>query len=1043
MFLSPIHFQFAAILWLSLAVGNLLSAADPISLVDLKCDNRTTPLAVDCAQPKLSWRLVGQRTGLAQTAFQVQAASDVIGFAKSDRWDSGWVKSSHSTNIRYLGRQPQSTERIYWRVRIKDERGTVLGWSDPTWFEAGLLEDADWHDAKWIGSTRMDKPYYAPDDVMGEWIAAAKPVKARVVVYTTSFELPNKPVVFAGTWWNSITDTFSKVEVNNRGVARTNGPDALKQIDFSFYLKPGRNVVRLIVNGPNAKAPVCMGMRIVFADGTERIVGSSGHWNTLQGKEKSAVRVIRKYGPENEGKAQIYGQEPLAPAWFKKDVEVTRAIESARLYLCGLGYSEPYLNGEKVGDHVLDPGQTDYGQFAHYQTFDVSQQLKPGGNSLAILLGDGWYHLDRSFCHAHGRNGKPGLRTMLKIRYQDGTSKIVTTDPSWHWKESGVTSSNLYLGDHIDYRKAHDEWKTVDVPEDWEEVRVVQPLSPRLIAQDFPPIRQVRKIAPVRTWAVGEKTWIVDLGENISGWIAMDIDEPSGTVIRIRCTESVDEDSKQLKNVPGSFWDCHAAPQHHQIIADGKPRRWHPLFSYHGFRYAEIHGLSQAPKPGQIEGIVVHTDTPVVATFESSDPMLNRIFQMGIRTHLNNMHSILEDCPHREKCLWGGDLHASWATGYYALESASFYRQQIRLYFTPPVSPQGIPGLIGVGKRLPNNMSAFVWSVSPIFLAWRNYAMHNDLQPFEDHYEEMLGFLRFFEKDAPNLIPKQIAHGDHAAPSEIRRAPENKSLISTMHFFAAATRFADMAEGLGKMDDARWAQHLADRIHKTILSEFYDSKNQTFGNGTHDSLALAFEIVPPDQVVGVADSLARVYQENGQKFDGGFMSYHIYPQLTKHGNVDLALSMLLNPDYPGIAASIRDHDATTIFERFWHDSTKQDRVSWNHHAMNHPSAWMLNDIAGIRVHPDEPGMRCLLLAPHFPKNLDSVRCSLKTSYGLVKSEWSQHDGQVTWEIQIPPNSTAEGRLPAGIRNLRVEGQESPANAQSFPLTAGKYQLQWQ
>jgi alpha-L-rhamnosidase len=501
------------------------------------------------------------------------------------------------------------------------------------------------------------------------------------------------------------------------------------------------------------------------------------------------------------------------------------------------------------------------------------------------------------------------------------------------------------------------------------------------------------------------------------------------------------EDGTRLDNVPQSFWNCHAAPQHHRIIADGKPHKWRPYFSYHGFRYAEIHGLSKAPTPGQIKGLVVNTDAPVTATFESSDPLLDRIFKMGIQTHLNNMHSILEDCPHREKCLWGGDAHSSWATGFYTLDSQSFYRQQVRLFFTPPFDKIGIPGRIGVGKRATNKTLDLTWSVSPLFLAWRNYQINGDSQTAEEHYDVMKKFLRYFEKNAPELIPHIFRYGDHAAPIGIERVPQDPQLIAALNFCAAADRFADFAEALEKSDDAKWSRDLANRIKDSVVSKYYDAQKKTFGNGTHDSLALAFDIVEAADRKEVAASLAKVYQENGKKFDGGFMSYFIYPQLTKYGYVDLALDMLRNPDYPGIAQSIRDYDATTIFERFRDDSRLQQlRQSLDHHAMNHPTAWMLNDLAGIRVHPDHPGGQRLLLAPRIPKDLQRVKASVRLSYGLVESAWEQKDVKVSWSVTVPANTLAEVSLDGPV-GLLVDGKEK-TQGEDLLLNSGRHELQW-
>ena len=1011
--------------------------------VDLRCDYRVKPLAVDRNDPLLSWRLEGDRQGLAQTAYQIQAATSIDGLDQADLWDSGWIEDSRSVAIEYSGQRPAAKKRVHWRVRIKDDAGTILPWSQPSWFDVGLTRDSDWKGAKWISCGRTLQPDYGPIDAMGDWIAAGQtPEQSNTVTYKLKFSLPDKKVVYAGTWWNHVENGSTELTVNGRkGVSGPEGPATIFYKDYSFYLQ-AENEVSIQLTDADAATPVCFGMQVVFADGSQQLIKTSEHWQVQIGDERKPAKVVCRYGKQPLGEAKISPRAPLAAAWYKKDFDVSKNVTSARLYVCGLGYNEPYLNGQKVGDEVLAPGQTDYQHFAHYSVFDVRDQIKPGANALSILLGDGWYNNDRTFSHSRLRYGNPGLRAYLDIRYKDGTNQQIVSDENWRWKQSGLTMSSVFLGDYFDYRKWHGPRQQSDKPADWQPVQVVKALSPKLIAQDFPPIRVVQEIEPVKTTQVGEKTWIVDLGQNISGWIGLEFDEPAGTVIRLRCVEMLTEDGQHLDNVPQSFWNCHASPQHHRIIADGKPHKWRPYFSYHGFRYAEIHGLSKAPTPGQIKGLVVNTDTPVTATFESSDPLLDRIFKMGIQTHLNNMHSILEDCPHREKCLWGGDAHSSWATGFYALDSASFYRQQVRLFLTPPFDPKGIPGRIGVGKRATNKTLDFTWSVSPLFLAWRNYQLNGDLQTADDFYDVMKRFLRYFEKKSPDLIPHIYRYGDHAAPIGISRAPQDPQLIAAFNFYAAAERFADFADALDKTDDATWSRDLADRIRASIRKKYYDSKLKTFGNGTHDSLALAFGIVDPAEQKAVAASLAKVYQENGKKFDGGFMSYFIYPQLTKYGYVDLALEMLRNPDYPGIAQSIRDYDATTIFERFNNQGRNQQmRQSLDHHAMNHPTAWMLNDLAGIRYQPNQPGGQRLVLAPSIPTDLQRVAASLKTAYGTIVSKWQQSDGEVTWSINIPPNCIAKTRPPRGIENLSIDGKAAESN-ESFNLKAGRYELKW-
>jgi alpha-L-rhamnosidase len=1033
--------------WIGVLALFLPIMAQATQPVDLKCDFRTDPLAVDRPDPLLSWRLDGGRRGLAQQGYQIQVASSVARLDQPDHWDSGWVEGPQSIAIPYAGRPAAPREPLFWRVRIRDEDDHSTAWSAPAIFWGGLREERDWLGAAWISCTRELQPEMAPPEVMGAWIApAAVPGARDTVTLHHSFDLLPKPVVHAGAWWSHTASGSVELMINGRkGLSGAEGPATIHYKDFGFELNEKGNELSLTLTAVAPGTPVSFGMRVVYADGTEQLIQSGGKWRAQVGSAAPfPVAIVGAYGHAPWGEARISPRAPVPVAWYKKDFPVTGSVASARLYICGLGYNEPYLNGQKVGDHVLSPGQADYEEFAHYEVFDAKEHLREGSNSLAVLLGDGWYNNDRMFSHARFAYGKPGLRALLEIRYADGTRTVVTTDETWHWKPSGITAASVFMGDHTDYRQWHDEWREPGTPVGWLPVTEVPPLSPRLIAQDFPPIRVIAEIDPVRTWQTGEKTWIVDLGRNLSGWIALSFDEPAGTTIRIRASEMLAPDGRSMGNVPYSFFNCHAAPQNHSIIADGRPRQWRPHFSYHGFRFAEISGLSRPPAPWQIKGLVVHTEAPVTATFRSSDPLLDRIFKMGIDTHHANMHSILEDCPTREKCLWGGDAHASWATGFQALETAAFYRQQVRLFYTPPLDPLGIPGRIGVGKRSTNKTLDFTWSVSPLFLAWRNYQVNGDLQTAADHYGMMRQFLRFFEQNAPGLIPHIHRYGDHAAPVGIPRDPADSQLIAALNFYAAADRFTDFAQALGRDDDVRWSRDLATRIRQAVVAKYYDAGRHTFGNGTHDSLALAFGLVEPAERAAVAASLAGVYKKNGQQFDGGFMSYFIYPQLAEHGHVDLALAMLRNADYPGIAQSIRDFDATTIFEQFYRDDpAAQRRQSLNHHAMNHPTAWMLNWLAGIRLDPVEPGGRRLVLAPAIPRDLQSVDATMRTAYGLVRSAWHQQEHRVRWQFTIPPNSVASVRLPARVQSVRLDATNRTWPAAGFELSAGTYLLEWE
>jgi alpha-L-rhamnosidase len=1093
--------------------------------IDLRTDTRVNPIGLESRHLQFSWRL---RDMERQGAWHVQVAGSekLLTDGAPDLWDSGWREGDRAHRILYEGTPLKTTQSAWWRVRVRDGDGKESAWSDPATFEMGLLDPADWQDAAWIGCSRdMSAPQLAPREVMGDWISG--PAGSAPNVFLTSFVLPDIPVVHAMAYWGvskpgikAIASVEGRIQRDERD--RVTHPSR-GSVDLSFQLAPGRtNTLRLDLDGQTDGVAVCFGLRIVFADGSEKLIRSGdGDWqatsqsvagppgytqiaaegeshtfdqtvdvafgadgrfvfkrgvsgpvafdrkyfgrdpapgakkfgfyrlagagdgaDTASAADGPAAKVAA-YGEAPYGEVTVFPRRQLAPAWFKTTVPVRPGLARARLYLSALSHGDTVINGKPVTDAVLTPPQTDYEDHAMYDIHDVTALLQPGDNALAVLLDPGWYHEVGGFGSVRSY-GRPGLKALLRAEYDDGRTEFFHSGDSWRFKEGGLQEANTYLGERMDYRLEHDEWKRPAMGEGWEPVQVLAPLSPKLIPVDLPPVRRLREIKPVQSWQIGEKTWLYDLGENITGWIRLAFDEPAGAAVRIRYTEMLQDG--RLRNVPMSHWWCHGMAQNDELISDGQPQVYETRFAYKGFRYFEVSGLSREPAPGEVTAFEVCSDVPMAATFESSDPLLNRLFANGRRSHYGNMVNSLLDCPHREKCLWGGDLHASWAFGFHALDPATFYRHQVRVSYTGPTAPGGIPANIMVGKRGAGNSTSFNWSVSPLFITWWLYQHDGDLETVREYYEPMLRFLRFFDEKADHGIPHLTALADHAPPGGIEREAPNNRLISAMNFFAAATRFAEMARALGKDDDAAWADGVAETARAAVM-RFYRPDEHTFGNGTQDSLVLAFGIIPdPEENKRLAGSLVNHYRKNGHQFDGGFLSYWIYPMLSRYGYGDDALKMMRNPDYPGPAWSIEAHDATTFWELFTKNPAAQFQRSLNHHAINHPAAWLLTDLAGIRFDNAHPGEGRLILDPAVPvgEDLDWVNASLMTRHGKVESAWKKDGDAVTWEFSVPPNTRATLQPPqaAVLEKMTDDGAVVVPDDGETVVPPGSYRMRW-
>ena len=964
-----------------LTASAALAALQPVELLT---DYRVNPLGIDTA-PRLFWRADADgRQGAAQTSYQIQAAAQADGFDGELLWDSGKVESAESTRIAYGGPKPASRQRVWWRVKLWDESGAAGDWSQPAWFETGLLDPADWRDAPWIGcGRRHDAPSHVPAEEVGPWIKG--PDGAEVRDFTYEFDLPNKPVVSAILWWGN--NPRVEMELNDISMVRTRRTASANFVDLAFHLKPGeRNVIRLAPKKPIRNLAITAGLHIVYGDGTEQRMVSGTDWKlTVAGRPRRplAATIAGPYGKPPHGKALHQPKTDLPPVWLRTGVKVGESLSRARLYLCALGSGIPHINGERLDDAFFSPPQSDYEDFSYYTTHDITTRLKAGENSLAVLLDPGWFHQVGGFGSLFSY-GHPGLRAVVALDYADGRTEWVTSNADWQWKQSGFLSANIYTGEKIDYRFDHEEWKNANGGAGWQPVRAMEPLSPRLRAMEVEPVRPKQQLKPVKTWQTGDKTWMVDFGEVLHGVVNLAFDEPAGTIIRIRYYEHAEPG--KMGNVPGSHWWCHGAPQNDILISDGRKRTFQQQFSTKSFRYAEITGLSREPAPGDFTAWRVHSDVKTLFDFESSDQLLNRLFANGIRTHENYLNHMFGDLP-RERCLWGAESIYSWGSAFNGADAAANHRLMARLWLTGRMTPDGVPGNIGVGQRLSTVTNSFIWTVTPLFIASKLHEQYGDLDLAGEFYDKMQHVLDWAARTSKDGTFPQYALSDHAPPSGVPRTPVQGDLINAMAFFDAQRYFARMAESLDKAQDAAEARAYADVIRKGILTR-YDAEKHTFGNGTQDSLALAYGIFTDDpaEEKALAESMVGYYRTNGHKFDGGFMTYELYPMLTEHGYVDDALTMLLNSDYPGPAGSVVHYDATTYWERYLLDKKEQLDRGLNFVAFAHPTDWMVRYLAGIRLDPSVPGGRRLILEPHVPsKRLDHVKASQETQHGTIRS----------------------------------------------------------
>ena len=373
---------------------------------------------------------------------------------------------------------------------------------------------------------------------------------------------------------------------------------------------------------------------------------------------------------------------------FRKSFSLGKNIKNAVAHISGLGYYELYLNGKKVGDHVLDPGQTNYEDYALYVTYDITGQLKQGENLAGVMLGDGWYNQNRVWDkngYIQRRSGEKGgliygnplLICQLDIEYSDGSKAQIISDQSWQWANGPVIRSNVYAGEVYNAKKEIANWSSdPKAKADWMPVLIAQNPPPKLIAQCLPPIKRMKELPAKSVNKVSEGTYIFDFGQNFAGWTRLKVNAPAGTTITIRTAEEIDSEGKLYTASTGVFATKVEQTEVYTCKGTGT-EVWEPGFTYHGFRYAEVTGLPFKPDTDLLTGIVVYSSVAEAGSFACSDEQINRLHQLARWTITSNLHSIPTDCPAREKCGWLGDAHAMVTMGIYNFGMETFWTKYL------------------------------------------------------------------------------------------------------------------------------------------------------------------------------------------------------------------------------------------------------------------------------------------------------------------------------------------------------------------------------
>jgi alpha-L-rhamnosidase len=749
------------------------------------------------------------------------------------------------------------------------------------------------------------------------------------------------------------------------------------------------------------------------AEGTDLAVGA----DVTASSSRETGGWGREHLVDGVYESQLAATSPL----LRTTVELSTPVKRARVHVAALGYGELYVNGDRVGDAVLDPGWTDYDERVLYTTHDLTDRLHEGTNAIGLWLGIGRFA--RTFYNATG-HGSPRALVHLTVEYTDGTTRTVASGPDWTATDSPVRANDIYDGERYDARRERslDGWATPGFDDaDWADAAPMPAPGGQLSPQRVEPIRvtetfDVQIVDETEGGATGEPGVTLDVGQNLVGWVELELeDAAAGDEVELAYAEALDEENAPLTT------DLGAAEATDAYVARGDgPETYEPRFTYHGFRYVRVTGYSGSLDPSDVTAKAVHTDFEPTGSFDCSNEELVRVQHAAEWSLRGNAHSLPTDCPQRaERFGWTGDGHISARAFCYNFDARRFHEKWQRDH-DDCQSPHGyvadtIP--FGIGTRPADP----TWSVTRILIPWFLYRHYGDERVLERHYEAMRRYVDYWHAQADNgVIPRKYGHyGDwltfeHRDDLDERRG-QPFELFNTAYHYHTLDVFAQIADVLGQSADADRYRKFAEETRAAFNDAFFDPDVGQYEPRIQaaQAVALFFGLVPDRQSTRVVENLVEEIHEDGDRLMTGFLGTRpLIHTLADHGYADLAYRLVSQPERPGWVYMTRQ-GATTLWERWDSDDQVGSGMnSFNHSPFTLVSEWFYEQLAGLRFDPDG-----LAVAPSVVEGLEWVDASVDTAEGPFAARWDRTDRGITLLVTIPWNREATIHLPGSAADI--------------------------
>jgi alpha-L-rhamnosidase len=1032
----------------------------------------------------LQWRLTSDVRGQKQTAYRILVAStpELLVQDRGDLWDSGKVPGEDTSQIAYAGCALISRQRCYWKVMAWDKSSAPSLWSPVASWSMGLLSANDWQ-AAWITDPILASPANRPIRPINCYQSelAPRPDAPKWIVLDLGTPqmmnnvnlLPARPVKRNADWRTVMFPRRFKIEVadqpdfkNARVLVDQTKADydspRTEDVLFKFEKTSARYVrvqITKLARWDAQDYGVALGGLTVNLDKQPLAVQAVSCSDSIESAEysksylgKAARKVaISPDSPEvtvdypDVPKSRTVSRVPL----LRREFTLDGKIKAATLYVSARGFYEVRVNGRRVGDQLLSPGYTDYSKRIPYQSLDVTARLKPGANALGALLGYGWYAGHMNLADLRCIDGFfPQFIAQLEVTLANGRRVIVTTDDKWRSTLSGpVLWSDLLDGEGYECRKEMPGWDQAGFNDrEWKPVWSQPRDEVALVSPGTPPVREIQDIAPVSVKEVKPGVYVYDFGQEISGYCRLKVDEPAGTRVRLRHSELVDKNGAiNTKNLWGT------AAQEDYVLDGRGPRTLTPHFTYHGFRYVELTGLTRPPAKDAVVAVHVRSALPTAGEFTSSNETYNRLMTAVRWTQWNMLFDVPAGCAGRsERLAWLGDIRPCVQTLFFNTDAAAFFSKylvdirdgQKEAGQFSDITPHNHLRETGIATGAPG------WADAGVSLPWDVYVQLGDRRLLEDHFDAAKRWIEYVRERNPNLLFKN-GRGNNWGDWLPAGSPATHKDAGSTAFFAYSTELvARMARILGRSADAARYEQLHAEICRAF-AQAYVSPEGKIGNDSQGdyTLALQFHLLDEPARTQAIIHLKAAIARADDHVTVGFWSCELPRVLSEAGQHALAEKIVLQPTRHSWRFIVEN--STTFWESF---NADQRNLSLNHWTYSSIGEWLWRNVAGLNPDSDSPGYRAFIVRPRPSAEVSSCQATHQSIRGPITINWAKSEISFSLDLTVPVGATAELYLPAtnqaavsesgrpanaatGVAFLRQEGPESV-----FQVQSGQYRF---